>query len=316
MSGFIAHRSYSILFFYCLFGLFISIFLIHPIYFLYAQESEQQKNGSQPAVIDKFPSTGIGWLDISILLVTGGVVTTWLTLLFDYLHNKRSLLLDISKHKIETLSNMIPTYARLATSSIHLSRELKKSSNEFDYTICLYLFSHIFYALQEMQQKAGGIQLTNNAGEKVVSSLLYDINSFFLSDTTMGFESVHFMRGLIKNDTNFYQFKYEIIADKKQFLSKFSDFINNMGNTKRKDLQNKCDWLYRVIIFETNQVYRHWYARESISISIDDDFMTYLRSSEKTKPFIDRLNHTNIPLRQKLVRLLQLEHPHPYAKER
>ena len=48
----------------------------------------------------EIPSTGNIGLDISIAIVTGGAVTTWLTLLFDRLSKKREEYLGISNRKL------------------------------------------------------------------------------------------------------------------------------------------------------------------------------------------------------------------------
>lgn len=286
-------------------GLVMTVVLMEPFSILYAQDVELQTDE-----LDKLPSSGIMPFDIAIILLTGGAVTTWLTLLFDNLQKNRSLLLDINKHKIEILSTMIPTFARIASSSGNLSTEFRKS--EPDPTLCLYLLCQLFLANQEALIKAGGIQLTSNVGEKVVVSLISDVYIYFLE---IGLESIHYMRGLVKKETSFYVFKNEIIIYNMPFYYKFLNFINDLDDERRKELQLKCQWLYQVLNFEMNQLYQHWYTGERVTIPIDDQFINYLRGSEERKPFIDRLNRLNITRKQKIVRLLQLEHFNPYSKE-
>ncbi len=54
--------------------------------------------------MSEIPTTGNIGVDISIVLVTGGAVTTWLTLFFDRLSKKREEYIDITKEKINKIT--------------------------------------------------------------------------------------------------------------------------------------------------------------------------------------------------------------------
>ena len=128
--------------------LFIFIFFLTTNILLSDAQLNQDKqidiNKTGSPNIHKLPSTQNQWLDGVIIILTGGAVTTWLTFFFDNRSRKRQIFLDVSKHKIENLSKIIPIYSHLATFSIGIHRELKKyGSDLFNCNLCLYYFCSI-----------------------------------------------------------------------------------------------------------------------------------------------------------------------------
>lgn len=73
------------------------VFFIQLLEILPAKAQQQQQPKQQPAEI---PSTHNPSLDIAIAIITGGAVTTWLTLFFDNLNRKRTIEIDLTRYSL------------------------------------------------------------------------------------------------------------------------------------------------------------------------------------------------------------------------
>jgi hypothetical protein len=74
--------------------------------------------------LSTIPSTGSIEIDITIALIAGGAVTTWLTLLFDRLATRRAEYIDISKQKIAKISSAEIMYTHIHNYFSQVSRFL------------------------------------------------------------------------------------------------------------------------------------------------------------------------------------------------
>ena len=139
-----------------------------------AQVHSNTQNESGTMALDKLPSTPFPLFDILIILLTGGAVTTWLTFFFNNRAKEREISVDISKHKLETLSKVIPLYIQFSVYSVTLGQELSKfGNNQYDKEKCLYFFCQILYKNYQIFEIIGGYLLGSNIAEKVVVKLCF-----------------------------------------------------------------------------------------------------------------------------------------------
>jgi hypothetical protein len=78
------------------------------------------------------------------ILVSGGVITTVLTLFANWLIKRRQQRVDMSKIKIQTITKVVPLYNQIALyNSSNLSYELGKDNQDRDAVLMLYYICNI-----------------------------------------------------------------------------------------------------------------------------------------------------------------------------
>jgi hypothetical protein len=228
-------------------------------------------------------------------IVVGGIATWFIQHAIQRSSQKRQLLLDISKHKFETIQKSSGDYVAL-TSALGRFHELSLKSNESNeekfYAICNFCKAYWQFS---------GFELDSLGGEDAMDKLSREILSIL---DNLGDETVSNMIKLLESEKEerirFPEFK------KKLPTPLFNNFCKKILADPHisKKLDKYCEWLREVILFELNTAYSLWYG-ENPKFDLTDGFMNYLEENN-LKAYAKKLEVTK---KSKIKReLFKLQH--------
>jgi hypothetical protein len=219
----------------------------------------------------EIPSTGNIGLDISIAIVTGGVVTTWLTLLFDRLQRKRDEYLDISKMKMskialsETRSTRISSYLS-AISNLLFIKKKESVLKERDMQRCVYYIAMYLYESRRMFLETASLQLDDFYSENLLTQLFDELFIRLVNDDVIGPVKVYALIDIIDDKSSFNSFFSEIDMssptpnERRKLYDKYVEWINKLGDKDLGHLAEVSGWCQEVWLLELNLVYRLFYG--------------------------------------------------------
>jgi hypothetical protein len=260
------------------------------------------------------PSTGNLGIDISIAIVTGGAVTTWLTLLFDRTSKRRQEYIEISKEKILRITR-IETQAMQMSSYLHgISNILnaEDKGKKFDHLYFMYLTGKYVHAWNEILNNTGYIQLDNIDSENVIQELAQHFYVKLQKSCLIGPKNLAKLYTLINEYPRYNAFIEKILSYDSRFQysqyeeleSKFKEYLvwihNDQDDSKKekKAILCRAEWFYRLFSIEVNLTYRIFYGEKDVTRHyqnkelLDREFLDYL--AENHPVYFNRLRKMKI----------------------
>lgn len=143
------------------------------------------------------------------ILVSGGVITTVLTLFANWLIKRRQQRVDMSKIKIQTITKVVPLYNQIALyNSWNLSYELGKDNQDRDAVLMLYYICNIMNIRKQIIKKIGDIQLDNIDAERIIGNLYNNIITRIKGH--FGHVDSDRMLHLVDNDIAYHRFHQKV----------------------------------------------------------------------------------------------------------
>jgi hypothetical protein len=219
------------------------------------------------------PSTGNIGIDISIALITGGAITTWLTLLFDRLSKKRQEYIDLSREKITKIQNADIVYMQVSSYSQEIADLLKNKGSwvEKDYLKCIHNIGLYLYKWRRFFLDVGYMQLDDLDSENVIQSLGQNLLSLLVDDRSIGIQKVVALRSMVSDDISINSFIEGIPFDQPTdsrtvVYVAYKTWLNRMASEpdKLKDIINKLEWYTPLISLELNLTYGIFYGQKHL----------------------------------------------------
>jgi len=224
-----------------------------------------------------FPDTGNLVLNIIIVLVAGGAVTTWLTFIFDNLSKKRAEHIDISKQKIDAISKSKPKFYQLANYYIEIARLLDFKVEDRNWNRILYVGCKIILIRNCIFEEYGAIQLNNLLAETIIDSFGLE----FVKKISDDFDKSR-MQNIAEAYPSYSMLvKYldKITEDKDDVKGLYDKLKNVLSAEDSKQLRKFCSWYGQLLNFELNQIYSRWYEDKPQIRSLDQDLQDYLEDN-------------------------------------
>jgi hypothetical protein len=89
------------------------------------------------------------------ILLTGGLITTGLTLFVNWLIKRRQQRVDMSKIKIQTITQVAPLYNQISLyNSCNLSHELNKPNQDRDDVLMMYYICNTMNIREQIKKRS------------------------------------------------------------------------------------------------------------------------------------------------------------------
>jgi hypothetical protein len=211
------------------------------------------------------------------ILVSGGVITTVLTLFANWLIKRRQQRVDMSKIKIQTITKVVPLYNQIALyNSSNLSYELGKDNQDRDAVLMLYYICNIMNIRKQIIKKIGDIQLDNIDAERIIGNLYNNIITRIKGH--FGHVDSDRMLHLVDNDIAYHRFHQKVSSGNDNDLyQKFVHWI--YGEEITSEIERNCRWFAELIMYELNYVYRIWYNEPPDIFRLSQDLLNYLATN-------------------------------------
>ena len=212
------------------------------------------------------------WLTIIVSLGVGSVFSVLLGAYLNYLLKKREQYAEMSRHKMDVIAKLMPTYMQLGSYYDEFSKLL--GNRDADVERAFYCASKIFFFEKDIFEKYGTLQLDSLEAEEILSNFELDFGIDQISKDEM--------REFIRNTTSYKQFvlRYFDSPTLAKFNVIFSKKILEPISKEPNDRQ-KCDWYCQLIFLEVNEVYYSWYnSHPLLNInSLSSDLKDYLMNN-------------------------------------
>lgn len=264
-----------------------------------------------------FTITGIVWLDIAILIGTGGLGVA----LFNHFSQRsirnREEFTTLSTYKIDTISKSKPYLVRLANLYVTLSYALVRNRDKVDYLRCFYLVCNILSIRQKIQQEYGDVQFDNINAEEVISAVSeYFINQLLDPSTNVSVNDISRMSDLVSSGNPYYLFIDDVNkTEVKKLLDKFESWLKKLDDSTYENLRLTCLCYYGLTNLEVTYLYRIWYKSEPKFSNLDRDIVSYIemqmngdndKMREIYRNYYNRISSFGLGRKDRLLRKLNL----------
>ena len=213
------------------------------------------------------------------LLISGGVITTLLTLFVNWLIKKRQHKVDMSKLKIQTMTKVAPLYNRLALhNSWNLSDELRKPRQDRDPVRMMYYLCNIMNIHRQIVRKIGDILLENLDAEHIISNIYRDITTSV--ERNFGYIDSSRLLHMVDDDMPYHVFHERVSAGSENDLyQKFVHWIYK--DETSEEIARNCTWFAQLIMYELNYVYKIWYDEPPDRFRLNRNLQEYLATNHQ-----------------------------------
>jgi len=253
-------------------------------------------------------SSGNPLIDWAIPIILGsGAIAAAITAFADWLAKKREREIDLSKNKIENISESKVYYIQMARCFATIvsffareveienedspnkrekKTELQKISNldEEQIETCFFVFCKLLYFNRTIFEKFGDLQLGNQCAENVLASFSRKaINTLSNGLTDSDLSKLN---RLVNDKTAYHDFSAFMIPNNAEIYSKFKGnlaYIRHIDNEERVfwPLVCRCRCYSIVLNFEMTNTYRIWYKKLSFKKAfLTDRDRTFLREAD------------------------------------
>jgi hypothetical protein len=225
------------------------------------------------------PTTGILLLDILLSLVGSGALLIGIAnIINDRSVKKRSDYIELSKYKIEQISNYKPLILNQARFFKKLFYILSRGQDNADPIQALFVIGNILKIDKEINNNYGFMQLDNLHAEEVLNHIrIFIINeiSIFLKP-----EDPSRIISLVTEHNDFHQY-YKIVETKYyDLLEKIHKFIYTK---KFNDIKNYSSFFSELIIFEMNHIYKLWYKKTPRYLTLSKELRKHIENQSNMK---------------------------------
>jgi hypothetical protein len=177
--------------------------------------------------MSEIPSLGNIGADISIALITGGAVTTWLTLFFDRRSKKRLEYVDLAKEKIKRISQSQVICANIGSYILGIGRLLVNASvtERLQEDMCIYYIAQYISTTNRLLKDFGFVQFDNLYTENVINRLAMSYRMELYSE--IGYDDCTALSVMITPKTYYNSFVAELHQAKNlETLNSFKNYLN------------------------------------------------------------------------------------------
>jgi hypothetical protein len=216
---------------------------------------------------------------ITLFLFTGGGITTGLTLLINWLIQRRQRKQSITEVRIRAIAKSAPLYNKIALyNAWNLSHQLMLSREERNTKLMFYYACNILNLRRQIVNTIGDLQFADLTAETIISDLGRAITSS-ISDH-FGPVNSSLMTSIVDNDLPFHEFHDVILRD-------WVDLFHNFEQWIAKDeisiqIERNCRWYAQLIMYELNFVYMIWYDEPPSFMRLDPDLRSYLEQNQSS----------------------------------
>jgi len=244
-------------------------------------------------------STPTGILPLDVLIGLGAVIVAGAAAVIAYYANrwiqKRQERVEMSKLKMQTITEMLPLYGQLATYYLSFSSQLKMMKEKQrppDVSVCFYAACHILLRKRKLFQKYGGFILDDLDAETIINRFNVEIDSQLRKGNVIDNYYIGTVLNLITEDMSYTALtdKFEENDQNRALRQKFGDWLlksylemNQQDGILR--LEEKCRWFNKLIFLEMNQIFHRWYDINPSLYNLDEDLQTYLSEGYKEDSF-------------------------------
>lgn len=212
------------------------------------------------------------WQTLIIAILTGGAVTSLISYFVNILAKKRENYYEISKHKMNAISQSLPIYGKLGSYYSEFSTHL---SNLRDVERALFCACKILFYEDMIFEKFGTVQLDDIEAEEIISSLEFNIGISYITNANM--------RELITKNSDYKGFHQTMLSKVElidEFKKKFEDVARVPRSVVTPNVEQKCRWYSELIFIEINEIYQLWYNVHPVKQvqNISADLRQYLLS--------------------------------------
>jgi hypothetical protein len=215
--------------------------------------------------------------DALILAGVGSLIGTLTTLLANWLLKRREETVEMSKIKMNSVTEAIPIYGVLAGiySGLHYeSVKRKDTKQKQDKRLLFHHVCDILRLDRIIFYKNGGLILDDLDAEEIINAFGYVLYDTLSKEFDK--EGLSKMRKLVK-DTEFHEFCDKITkGDDKELYEKFVRWYTTLTNEELTNLENKSKWINEILIFEINSIFSRWYKRKSQFSDLSEELQKYL----------------------------------------
>lgn len=217
------------------------------------------------------------WSLFFAIIISGGIVAGIFEGIRNWFAKKREEYIDISKTKMEKISNALPYYNKFVYYFLtignyinHVSKENnpdflhQKYSKEY-----LYYIGILLNLLDNFNKEFGALQLDSIAAENILSNIIPEYQKTIRRKIGFNYFSI-LSSDLVRRDNDYFNFH--------EFDSKFMEnhnFISSVYDDLRVEFENKIlsdentmDKLYElgscfvdILVFEVNHSFKLWYGQ-------------------------------------------------------
>jgi hypothetical protein len=210
------------------------------------------------------------------ILLTGGLITTGLTLFVNWLIKRRQQRVDMSKIKIQTITQVAPLYNQISLyNSCNLSHELNKPNQDRDAVLMMYYICNTMNIREQIKKKIGDIQFDNIEAERIIGDLYRNIITPIKEN--FGHVDLSRMIHLVDNDLSYHEFHHKVSDSDNDLFQKFVLWIYRENVVS--ELERNCRWFAQLIMYELNHVYWIWYNEPPDLSKISPDLLNYLANN-------------------------------------
>lgn len=212
---------------------------------------------------------------LTAIIIPSGIVAG----IFEYYRNrmgiKRQEYLEISKLKIQNLSQSVTYYAAMGEWYFHFALELEKGNGR-DNKLLFYYSCKCLNAHKKWYAEIGQWQFDNIAAEWVIEEFRYFLYGILLE--SLGFAALDKMRNIVKEDTTYEKF-CDSINQNLELLNSFTSSLGSLSTENTKKLINSCKWFVILMSLETYSMYKVWYDDNPYidDILAEKDLLDYLK---------------------------------------
>jgi hypothetical protein len=192
------------------------------------------------------------WATLAASILSGGLVTGLLSYYINKLTKKREIYYEMSKHKMDVISESLPIYAKLGSYYFEFSEHLGNLKNIERMFFCACKI--IFYE-DIIFEKYGTIQLDDLQAEEIITLLEFNIPEINLD--TKGE-----MKRFVERCPDYRAF-HKALSITKTLVNEFRIIFEKVSKEPRSieipNVEQKCRWFSELIFIEINEVYQLWY---------------------------------------------------------
>ena len=218
------------------------------------------------------------------IIVSGGIVAGLFEGLRNWLARRREEYMDLSKIKMEKVSDALPYYNKMN----HYFNSIKnyadhdsKTSNEerrfiFHSREFLFFIGKVLNISDQYFEKFGGMQLDSIEAEEILTHILTEFPAVIRRK--LGFKELSLLKNnLVKNgDHDFFYHEFEYtLGFYSELKTKFENEIL-LDIKTMTELRNLCVYFVDISVFELNHNFRIWYGEDQNYKHLDPQTLRFI----------------------------------------
>lgn len=228
--------------------------------------------------------TGVPWLDVLVAIGAGSVGAAIVTFLSNKWIQSRQSSTEMSRQKIQTITQMMPIYGHLGSYHGQVSEQLKtileqlKNKKDPDCTLCFFYVCGVLYETKKLFRQQGGFVLDDLDAESVVTSFFGELSAQLKAKFDPAYVSS--LPNLIDEEASFHSFqKILALSYNSPLYVSFRNWVIDPSNTKiMVRIAERSKWFRDLMLLEINQIFHLWYNSKPTVYRTERSLQEFLKS--------------------------------------